>query len=73
MRMGQNLISAQQARRQYEAAKAVIAWSVKWEEENSAPILTQTEDETLDRHQRYGAMLVACLTAGQESRQPGDM
>jgi hypothetical protein len=64
------LTSAQKAMKLREAAEEVIARLAKWEEENSAPNLTQIEDEVLELRQRFGEEMVAVLVAGQEAQQP---
>lgn len=64
------LTSAQKAEKMREAAEGVIARLIEWEEENSAPNLTQIEDEVLAMRQRFGEALVAVLMEGQEVRQP---
>lgn len=64
------LTSAQQAEQMREAAEAVIARLMKWQEANDAPNLTQIEDEVLAVRQRFGEALVAVLLEGQEARQP---
>lgn len=64
------LTSAQKAEKLREAAEVVIERLLKWEEENSAPNLTQIEDEVLALRQRFGEEMVAVLIAGQEVRQP---
>lgn len=64
------LTSAQKAEKMREAAEEVIARLMKWEAENSAPNLTQIEDEVLALRQRFGEAIVAVLLAGQEAQQP---
>lgn len=64
------LTSAQKAEKIREAGEEAIARLEKWEEENSAPNLTQIEDEVLALRQRFGEELVAVLVAGQEACQP---
>lgn len=66
------LTSAQKAEKLREAAEEVIDRLLKWEEENSAPTLTQIEDEVLALRQRFGEEMVGVLIGGQEARQPVD-
>ena len=64
------LTSAQKAEKIREAAEEAIARLEKWEETNSAPDLTQIEDEVLAVRQAFGQALVAVLLEGQEAQQP---
>jgi hypothetical protein len=64
------LTSAQKAEKIREAAEEAIARLKKWEAENSAPNLTQIEDEVLAVRQQFGEALVAVLVEGQEAQQP---
>ena len=64
------LTNAQKAEKIREAAEEAIARLMKWEEENSAPNLTQIEDEVLEVRRELGEAIVAVLVEGQEARQP---
>lgn len=64
------LTSAQKEARLRKAADEMIAAFLAWDEENSAPTLTQIEDEILELRQRIGEEMLAVTLAGQALRQP---
>ncbi len=64
------LTSVQKAEKIREAAEEAIVRLQQWEAENSAPNLTQMEDEVLVLRQQFGEAMVAVLVAGQEAQQP---
>jgi hypothetical protein len=64
------LTSAQKVEKIRKAAEEAIVRLKRWEEENSAPNLTQIEDEVLALRQQFGEAIVAVLLEGQETQQP---
>jgi hypothetical protein len=64
------LTSAQKEARLRQAADEMIAALTAWDEENSAPTLTQIEDKILELRQRLGEEMLAVTIAGQGMRQP---
>ena len=64
------LTSAQKEARLRHAAEEMIAAFMVWDEENSAPTLTQIEDRILELRQRLGEEMLAVTLEGQALRQP---
>ena len=55
-----------------QAAEEMIAALLAWDEQNSAPNLTQIEDEVLALRQQMGEEMLAVVLAGQEASQPAE-
>ena len=64
------LTRAQKQAKLRKAADEMIEKLLAWDEENSAPNLTQIEDEILALRQRMGEEMLTVVLAGQAASQP---
>jgi len=55
-----------------KAADEMIEALLAWDEQNSAPNLTQIEDEILALRRQMGEAMLAVALAGQEASQPAE-
>lgn len=63
------LTRAQKKAKLAEATEELIEQLLDWDEANSAPNLTQIEDEVLELRRRFGQGLTEAVAAGQEAGQ----
>ena len=66
------LTREQKAAKLRKAAAEMVEAMLAWDEENSAPNLTQIEDEILELRQQMGQEMLAVVLAGQEAGQPAE-
>ena len=66
------LTRGQKEARLRASADGIIAALLAWDEEQSAPSLTEMEDTVLELRRRMGQELLAVLVAGQELSQPAE-
>ena len=64
------LTRAQKEAKLREVADEVIGSYLTWDDENSAPNLTQIEDKILELRQQMGQILLEVAVASQEMNQP---
>ena len=64
------LTRAQKEAKLRKAADEMIEALLAWDEANTAPNLTQIEDEILELRQRFGREMLGVVLAGQEMGQP---
>lgn len=67
------LTRAQKEAQLRKAADEMVKALLAWDEENSAPNLTQIEDEILALRRRMGEEMLAVVLAGQEASQPAEI
>jgi uncharacterized protein with PIN domain len=66
------LTRAQKEAKLRKAADEMIEALLAWDEQNSAPNLTQIEDEILMLRRQMGEAMLAVALAGQEASQPAE-
>lgn len=66
------LTRAQKEAKLREVADEVVGSYLTWDDENSAPNLTQIEDKILELRQQMGQILLEVAVASQEMNQPAE-